>query len=212
MHTVQGQDPRPGAVVCHPHPLGGGSMHNKVVWSIARSLASRGVMALRFNFRGVGHSSGRHDYGQSERSDVAGALEWLLAQPEVDPRRVSLVGYSFGAWVGLAHAQSDVRVAAMAAVGLTAWHYDAEFARSHGIPHLETDRWVFEPDFLQSVTRPKFFVTGELDSFAPLSLVRGLLDRLPPPKALQVVRGSDHFFVGHEHEVGKSVAEFIAGL
>jgi alpha/beta superfamily hydrolase len=208
LHFVEGKGEWPAAVVCHPHPLGGGSMHNGVVLAIARSLAARGVMTLRFNFRGAGQSGGQHDGGRGEQADVAGALDWLLAQPNVDPWRVSVVGYSFGAWVGLTYAQDDARVAAVASVGLVAWHYDADFfkstARRNGI-----EAWQFDANFLQSFTRPKLFVTGEHDTFAPPEKLRGLVDRLPPPKEFHIVRGSDHFLHGREREVGELVAEFL---
>jgi alpha/beta superfamily hydrolase len=187
-------------------------MHNRIVSTIARSLAARGVTALRFNFRGVERSGGQHDYGRGERADVAGALDWLQAQSGVDLWRLSVVGYSFGAWVGLAHAQDDLRVVGAAAVGLTAWHYDVDFARSHTLAELGTERWKFDPDFLQTFARPKLFVAGELDDFAPLPVLRRLVDRLPSPKVLHVVRGSDHFMQGHEKEVGDVVAEFVAGV
>jgi len=212
LHLPAGGGPRPAAVVCHPHPLGGGTMHNAVVAAIARSLAERGIVALRFNFRGLGRSEGQHDYGRGERADVAGALDWLLSQPEVDPQRLSVVGYSFGAWVGLSQAQDDPRLAAAVGVALTAWHFDAAFARSHALPELGADRWTFDPAFLQSFRRPKLLVSGEFDSFAPLSAVRNFVSQLPPPKTLHIVRGADHFFGRQEVTVGRVVAEFIAGL
>jgi alpha/beta superfamily hydrolase len=212
LHAAEGEGPRPAAVICHPHPLGGGNMHNRVVSTLARSLAASGVTALRFNFRGVERSGGSHDYGRGERADVAGALDWLQLQPQVDLWRLSVVGYSFGAWVGLAHAQGDLRVVGVAAVGLTAWHFDADFARSHVLAELGTDRWEFDPDFLQSFARPKLFVAGEFDDFAPLAPLRRLVDGLPSPKVLHIVRGSDHFMQGYEVEVGNVVAEFVAGL
>lgn len=206
LHLLDGEGQRPAVVVCHPHPLGGGSMHNGLVTAIAWALADRGVMALRFNFRGVGRSSGQHDSGRGEQADVAGAVDWLLAQPEVDPWRVSLVGYSFGAWVGLAHAQSDHRVAATVAVGLVAWHRNVKPSRSYSLSNLGQ----FDPGFMRSFRRPKFFVTGEYDQFASPQAIRALVDELPPPKELHVLRGSDHFFSGREQEVGKLVADFIA--
>jgi alpha/beta superfamily hydrolase len=187
-------------------------MHNGVVSAIARSLAARGVMALRFNFRGVERSGGQHDYGGGERADVSGALDWLLAHPNADPLRVSVVGYSFGAWVGLAHAQTDPRVMALAAVGLAAWHYDVDFARSQVLPELGTENWEIDPDFLRSFIHPKLFVTGEFDPFAPLQTLRGFVERLPPPKTLHVVRGADHFLHGREKEVGEIVAGFVTGV
>ncbi len=191
-HYLDAEGEWPAAVVCHPHPLGGGTMHNSVVVAISRALAARGVMALRFNFRGVGASEGEYGGGQGEQDDVAGALAWLLAQPMVDPRRISVVGYSFGAWVGLAYAQSDPRVAAVAAVGLIPEYVDA--------------------DALRSFTRPKLFITGEHDPLAPAHSLRKLVDELPPPKELHVVAGADHFWRGLEPEVGEMVAHFIRGV
>jgi alpha/beta superfamily hydrolase len=207
----EGEGPWPAAVVCHPHPLGGGTMHNSVVTAIARALAAQGVLALRFNFRGVERSGGRHDNGRGEQADVAGALDWLLAQPGVDPRRVSVAGYSFGAWVGLSHAQADPRVMVVAAVGLVAWRFDADFYQLRASRDSGVQTWQFDPDFLRSFTRPKLFVTGERDSFAPPEAMRGLLDRLPLPKSLHIVPGTDHFFGGCEQIVGRLVAAFIAG-
>lgn len=192
LRSLDGEGPWPAAVICHPHPLGGGTMHNSVVVNIARALAAREVLALRFNFRGVGESEGQHNGGLGERADVAGALSWLMALPEVDPRRVSLVGYSFGAWVGLAHAQTDARIAAVAAVGLVAENCDA--------------------DSMRSFTRPKLFVTGEYDQLAPPHALRELVDQLPPPKTVHLVSGADHFWQGREQEVAELVADFIVGL
>lgn len=212
LHLLDGEGKWPAAVVCHPHPLGGGTMHSGVVSAIAGALAARGVMALRFNFRGVGRSGGQHDNGRSEQLDVAGALDWLLTQSETDPSRVSVVGYSFGAWVGLAHAQTDTRVAATAAVALAAWHYDTEFYQASARPGGEVEAWQFDPGFMQSFARPKFFVTGADDSLAPPQALHSLVDRLPPPKALHVLPDTDHFFRGCERELAELVAEFIAQL
>jgi alpha/beta superfamily hydrolase len=192
LRPVEGEGRWPAAVICHPHPLGGGNMHNGVVVAIARALAARGVMALRFNFRGVGDSEGQHDYGRGERTDLAGALDWLLTRPEVDAGRISVVGYSFGAWVALAHAQTDARVAAVAAVSLVAEYGDV--------------------DSMQSFAGPKFFVTGESDALAPPDALGELVDQLPPPKTLRLVPGADHFWWGREQEVAELVAGFVAGL
>jgi alpha/beta superfamily hydrolase len=192
LRQMDGEGQWPAAVICHPHPLGGGNMHNGVVVAIARALAARGVMALRFNFRGVGGSEGHHDHGRGERADLAGALDWLLTQPEVDPGRISVVGYSFGAGVTLAHAQTDARVAAVAAVSLVTEYCDI--------------------DSMQSFTRPKFFVTGKYDQLAPPDVLGELVDQLPPPKTLHLVPDADHFWWGREQEVAELVAGFVAGL
>jgi alpha/beta superfamily hydrolase len=182
-------------------------MLNGVVATITRALAARGVVALRFNFRGVARSGGRYDGGRGEQADVAGALDWLLDQPEVDPQRLSVVGYSFGAWVGLSQAQTDPRVAAVAAAGLVAWR---EEALSSAGTALNLGR--FAPDFLQRFRKPKLFVSGEHDGFVSQQALRGLVDRLPPPKELHLLPGTDHFFVGREREVGELVAGFVVGL
>jgi alpha/beta superfamily hydrolase len=187
-------------------------MHNGVVVAIAGALASRGVMALRFNFRGVGASEGVHDNGRGERDDVAGALDWLLAQPGVDPRRVSLVGYSFGACVGLAHAQIDPRVSAFAGVGLAAEFCDADAMRSFTGKGQEAARALLglQPA-AGSFTCPKLFVTGERDRLAPPGELLSLVERLPAPKSVQIVPGTDHFWRGSEREVGELVAGFVTG-
>lgn len=212
LHLFDGEGQWPAAVVCHPHPLGGGAMHNAVVTAIARSLATRGIMALRFNFRGVGRSGGLYDQGRGEQADVAGAVDWLLAQPQVDPWRLYTVGYSFGAWVSLSHATNDPRVTAVAAVGLAAWHFDAGFSlASAGIGFGDEDGQ-FAAKFLHSLARPKLFIAAEHDTFAPVQSVRGLVDRIPAPKTLHVVAGTDHFFHGREAEVGELVTDFVTGL
>jgi alpha/beta superfamily hydrolase len=187
-------------------------MDNPVVVALARSLSARGVLALRLNFRGVGRSEGQHDNGRGEKEDIAGALDWLFARPDVDPECVSLVGYSFGAWVGLAYAQDDPRLAAVAAVSLVAWHYDAVFYEKNARLDLGVEPWQFDPDFLADYHKPKFFVTGERDRLAPPDALRRLVSRIPPPASFQIVPHADHFWRGIETEPATAVASFVAGL
>lgn len=205
LHSPEAEGRLPSAVICHPHPLGGGSMHNGVVVAIAEALASQGVMALRFNFRGVGASQGVHDAGRGERSDVEGALDKLLAQPQADPARVLLVGYSFGACVGLAHAQHDPRVSAFAAVGLS-----LEFCDFGALNSLATTG-DFAPAS-ECLAFPKLFITGEHDRLAPPGELRKLVAQLPEPKSVQIVPGADHFWWRSEQEVARRVADFVVGL
>ncbi len=105
--------PAPGVVVCHPHPQYGGDMENNVVLAACRALAARGFAALRFNFRGVGGSDGAFDQGQGERDDIRAALAHLASLPEVDAKRVGLIGYSFGAVVATEVASGDLRALAL---------------------------------------------------------------------------------------------------
>ena len=204
LHAVEGDGQLPAAVICHPHPLGGGSMHNGVVVTIARALASRRVAALRFNFRGVGASQGVHDNGRGERDDVAGALDWLRAQPAVDPGNVSLVGYSFGACVALAQAYADPTVSAFAAVGLVVELCDPDI-----MSRFEKDSQALADHAPGPFTCPKLFVTGERDQLAPPGELMGLVERLPAPKLVHIVPGADHFWWGSEEIVGDLVADFI---
>jgi hypothetical protein len=166
-------------------------MHNGVVVTIARALAARGVAALRFNFRGVGASGGQHDDGHGERLDLLGALDWLVAQPEVDPEHISLVGYSFGASISLACAIGEPRVTAVAAVSFVAEAFGVEA--------------------LRSLTQPKLFVVGQEDQLTSPQRLSQLVGELPPPKELRLVAGADHFWYGAERQVADVVAGFVAG-
>jgi alpha/beta superfamily hydrolase len=207
LHRAEGEGQLPAAVICHPHPLGGGSMHNGVVVAIARSLASSGVIALRFNFRGVGASEGTFDNGVGERDDVAGALDWLLAQSSVGPRQVSVVGYSFGACVGLVCTQFDARVSAYAGVGLS-----MAFCDSGDLQSLTEDGVDTSSPGHRSLACPKLFVTGEHDHLAPPDQLLMLVEQFPEPKSVQIVPGADHFWWGAEREVAQRVAGFLTGL
>jgi alpha/beta superfamily hydrolase len=184
-----GGDNLPAAVICHPHSLYGGSMDVSLVVSIAQTLAERGIMALRFNFRGVGQSEGAFGDGVGELDDVAGAVDFLLREEGVDAERLYLVGYSFGAWVGLHHAENDPRICGVVAIGLPMGR--------------------LEEDFLSSYAKPKLFVAGENDSICLPGTLRRFVEGLPAPKELRILRGTDHFLIGRENEVAEAVADFI---
>lgn len=197
LHLPAGSGPHPAAVVCHPHPLMGGTMDNTVVVAVCRALAAHGWAALRFNFRGAGRSEGAFDDGRGEMDDVAGALDFLCAPPPSFPpkggneggaERLALVGYSFGAGVGLRHAVRDPRVSWLAGIALVQEHY--------ADPFLDAD------------PRPKLFIAGEHDPWAPANALREYVARLSPPKALRVIPRTDHFFAGRETEVAALVADF----
>jgi alpha/beta superfamily hydrolase len=179
-----------GAVICHPHSLYGGSMEVPLVAFIAEELAQRGVVALRFNFRGVGRSQGTYADGEGEMADVAGALDFLESQERVDRERLYLAGYSFGAGVGLRHAEHDPRIAAVALVA----------------PYVESP----SESLLRSYNKPKLFLVGEGDTVCPTEWLRAFVAPLPEPKVLRILPGTDHFFWGREREVAGIVSEFIA--
>jgi len=181
----------PAAIICHPHSLYGGSMNVSLVVSIARTLAERGIIAFRFNFRGVGRSEGVFGEGAAELDDVAGAVDTLLREGAVDEGRIYLVGYSFGAWVGLHHAEHDPRICGVVAIGL---------------PMGQS-----EEGFLSGYTRPKLFITGENDSICPPDILRRFVERLPAPKEVRTLRGTDHFLIGQEKKVAEAIADFIGG-
>ena len=160
------------AVVCHPHPLFGGTMHNKVVYQAAKSLDAIGLPVLRFNFRGAGLSAGKHSRGVGEQDDLRAALDFLAKQFRSLP--LLLAGFSFGAWVGLRVGCEDPRVSHL--IGL-------------GVPVNSSDF-----SFLRLCNKPKLFVHGSADQYGAVEKVKRLVRSLPGENHLVVVSGADHFF------------------
>ncbi len=166
------------ALVAHPHPLGGGTLHNKVVYHTAKAFASFGLPVLRFNFRGVGLSEGRHDGGPGEIDDVRAALDWLDRQYRLP---VLFAGFSFGSNVGLRACCGDARVQGLIGLGLP--------VRAEGRDYTY--------EFLPACgSVPKLFVCGDHDAYAPMGALEGMLVAVPPPRKLVWVAGADHFFAG----------------
>jgi alpha/beta superfamily hydrolase len=187
--TTPGTDARLAAVVCHPHPLFGGTMHNKVVYQAAKTLHRRGVPVLRFNFRGAGISEGQHDKGRGERQDVRAALDYLAK--EFPGLRILLAGFSFGAWVGLQVGCADERVTDV--IGL-------------GIPVESSDL-----TYLRDCAKPKLFVQGANDQFGSRTNVEKLYSELAEPKKLVFVENADHFFTGHLSEMAGAIDQWLDG-
>ena len=182
--------PRYAALVCHPHPLYGGTMHNKVVYKAAQALQILGMPALRFNFRGVGHSTGIYDEGRGEMDDVRFALEFLSRRYPGLP--VILGGFSFGAYVALRVAAIDDRVQAM--IGL-------------GVPAR-----MFEGEYLPGSHKPKLIIQGTKDELAPYPLTAQWFEQVPAPKSLVAVQGADHFFQGHLDEIQAIIVSFVQDM
>jgi alpha/beta superfamily hydrolase len=166
--------PTEAALVCHPHPLYGGTMHNKVVYRIARGLRRRGSVVLRINFRGVGRSQGRHADGQGEIEDARAALDWLRARYPALP--YSLAGFSFGSQVILRLGCSLADPARLIAVGFPTKTAGAEF--------------------LRTCTMRKVFITSTHDEHAPRPQMETFYAEIAEPKRLIWIEADDHFFQG----------------
>jgi alpha/beta superfamily hydrolase len=175
------------AVVCHPHPLYGGTLHNKVVYQAAKSLDTLGIPVLRFNFRGAGLSAGSHDRGQGEQGDVRAAIDFLSG--EFPSATVLLAGFSFGSWVGLRVGCADPRVTEL--IGL-------------GIPVNNTDF-----TYLWNCKKPKLFVHGADDEHGARSKVAELVAALPGENELVIVDDADHFFSGHLQQLDQAITNWV---
>jgi alpha/beta superfamily hydrolase len=184
------------AVVCHPHPLFGGTLHNKVVFHTMKALNSFGFPVLRFNFRGTGLSHGEHDEGRGEVEDVHTALNWLDAEFHLP---LISAGFSFGAAVGLRAACSDARVKALIGVGVPA----IPVAAASEAPRTYTF------DFLRDCNRPKLFVSGARDQFGPRAKLEALVASAAEPKKLVVIEGADHFFEGRLRELRETIEGWV---
>jgi uncharacterized protein len=184
------------AVVCHPHPLFGGTLHNKVVFHTMKALNSFGFPVLRFNFRGTGLSQGEHDQGNGEVDDVRAALDWLDAEYHLP---MLFAGFSFGAAVGLRAACADSRVRAVIGVGTPV----GPVAADSEVPRTYT----FE--FLQDCMKPKLLVSGARDQFGPRAQLEALVASAPEPKKLVMIEGADHFFEGRLRELREAIELWV---
>jgi uncharacterized protein len=188
------KEPRPGppraaALVLHPHPLGGGTMHNKVVFRAATALNDAGLVVLRINFRGVGRSSGEHDEGRGEQDDARAALDYLAAQyPQL---RLALCGFSFGARVGLDVGIDDDRVQYLIGIGTPLDKYDFSF--------------------LESCRKPLLLVHGEHDEYGDLAKLRQLAAELEKRTQVRlvVIPGAGHFFENRLDELKQAIFNWI---
>ena len=165
------------AVVCHPHPPSGGTMHTKVVYQAMKAFSHFGVPVLRFNFRGTGRSAGVHSGGPGEIEDTRAAIDWLNRTFQVP---ILLAGFSFGANIGFQAACGDSRVKGL--VGL-------------GMP-LQAGGRSYSYDFLSGCMAPKLFLTGAADPFAPRAIMESMFAAAPEPKEMHWIDGAEHFFAG----------------
>jgi hypothetical protein len=185
------EDASHAALVCHPHPVYGGTMHNKVVFHAMKALNSFGFPVLRFNFRGAGLSQGEHDRGRGEVDDVRSALDWLGQEFHLP---LIFAGFSFGAAVGLEAACPDARVRGL--IGL-------------GVPVRAVDERTYDLDFLRRCAKPKLFVSGSRDQFAQRTLLEELERSAAEPKKLVIIDSADHFFEGRLREMREAIDHWI---
>jgi uncharacterized protein len=179
----------PAAVVCHPHPLYGGSMRNNVVEAILEAMWQSGYATLRFNFRGVGASEGEHDGGPGEVDDAVAAMTFLLAQPGVRKEDAAMTGYSFGAMVALSAGYERAEIARIVAVALPLAMADARI-----------------PD---GASKPLLLVSGDRDSYSPVAGLQALKSKIGDSARLEVIAGTDHFFGGGEAELSRAIVAVL---
>ena len=180
------------ALVCHPHPLYGGTMHNKVVFHAMKALHSFGFPVLRFNFRGTGLSQGQHDEGRGERDDVRAALDWLKSSFGLP---VIFAGFSFGAAVGTRVACGDKDVRGIISLGTP----------------VAAEGRTYNFDFLKDCPKPKLFLSGDHDEFGPHTELERIVAAAAEPKELVFVPG-DHYFAGHLDEMRMTVESWLGEL
>jgi uncharacterized protein len=177
-------------LVCHPHPAGGGTMHNKVVYHAMKTLHGLGLPVLRFNFRGVGASEGEHDRGIGEQDDVRTALDWLAREFH---RPIVFAGFSFGSAVGMRACCPDARVPGLVALGLPTGH----------------DTRTYEYPWLATCLKPKLFVSGSRDEYGERTSVEAIVNSAAGENELVWVDGADHFF---QSDAGPRLGEMQVAL
>ena len=185
----EGAGPFPAVIVCHPHPLYGGSMDNNVVNSISETLTQTSLVSFKFNFRGVGGSQGEFGQGIGEQEDVEAAISFISTVKEVDSGRIGLAGYSAGAGFAFPVGCNDDRIRALAAVS----------------PPLS----MFDFDFLKSCPKPKLLISGSRDDLIPADQFCEFCQDLPEPKECEVIEGADHFWWGYESSLAAKVVAFF---
>ncbi|MBK9155622.1 MAG: alpha/beta fold hydrolase [Chloracidobacterium sp.] len=181
---------RGAALVCHPHPLGGGTMHNKVVFRAAAGLVDAGLATIRFNFRGVGASTGTHQEIEGGIEDVRDALDYLAAQFPGDD--VTLAGFSFGSRTGMAVGKDDERVKRLISIGTPVDKYG-------------------DYGFLIGLRKPILFVHGDKDEFGSIENLRSLAGEVSKTTDAELVVFNDcgHFFDEHLNELRKAISDWV---
>lgn len=188
IHAPTRVENAPIIILCHPQPASS-DMNDPLIVALAHSIAETGMVALRFNFRGVGHSQGQPTDGRMEPLDLAGALDMALTQPGINPAKVCVVGHGFGAYTTLLYAPYDARIRTLVAVSVPL------FRAQHGFPRQ------FE--------RPKLFVTGEFDEICPRFKLEPFVEQMTGPKGIKVIVGARHLMRGYEEQAVQAIMKYI---
>jgi uncharacterized protein len=187
--TPGGSTPVRGAVVCHPHPLYGGSMYNNVVDAVLEAMWRLQWATLRFNFRGVGQSEGEHGGGVGEADDAIAALNFLTTQTGVQPEAPVLAGYSFGAMAAMKAAPRITNLGTLVLVAL---------------PIRMAD-----PTALNDLGKPIVLAAGDSDTYCPAEQLQALQKDLGSNAQVKIIRGADHFFGGYEEELAEALSTML---
>jgi uncharacterized protein len=188
----EGLKPVRGGVVCHPHPLYGGSMYNNVVDAVLEAMWNLGWATLRFNFRGVGQSEGDHGGGKGEADDAIAAVEFLSSQAGVETQGIVLAGYSFGAMAALAAAPRIKNLGALVLVAL---------------PMRMAD-----PAALTDLGKPIVLAAGDRDSYCPAAQLEAVHKALGGHSQLKIIEGADHFFGGYEEKLAVALGAMLKSV
>ena len=188
VHVPTGRELAPIVILCHPQPASS-DMNDGLTVALARSMAEIGMFALRFNFRGVGKSQGQQTDGRMEPLDIAGALDFALAQKGINSAKVCVIGHAFGAYISMVYAPFDPRIRTLVAISLPI------FRASNGFPRP------FE--------RPKLFITGEFDEICPLYKLEPFVEQQPGPRGIKVITGARHLMKGYEDATIAVVQKYL---
>lgn len=188
LHTPTEAELAPIIILCHPQPASS-DMNDTLNVTLARRLAETGMIVLRFNFRGVRNSQGQQTDGRLEPLDLAGAIDYALAQPGGNQAKVCIIGHGFGAYIALLYAPFDLRIRTVVSISLPL------FRTASG--------------FLKPFERPKLFVTGEFDEICPLYKLEPFVEQLKGPKGIKVIIGARHLMRGYEEEAATTILKYV---
>ncbi|GCF11514.1 alpha/beta hydrolase [Dictyobacter arantiisoli] len=188
VHTPPKIEKAPIIILCHPQPASS-DMNDSLNIALARSLAEAGMVAFRFNFRGVGRSQGQQTDGRLEPLDLAGAIETALTFPGIDPSKLCVIGHGFGAYTTMLYAPFDNRIRTIVAISLPIFRASGGFPRS------------FE--------RPKLFVTGEFDEVCPRFKLEPFVEQQKGPKGIKIIVGARHLMHGFEEPAIQAILSYL---